>query len=88
MPGHAHHGGESDRVAPADAAAAYVHGLSARAGSFSEDLRESSARSGSGADDAAVIVRRGSRRRKPWKGTFAAMEEVVAVCRGGEGRRW
>jgi hypothetical protein len=88
MAGHAHHGGESDRVAPADAAPAYVHGLSAPAGSFSEDLRESSARSGSGAEDAAVMVRSGSRRRKPWKGTCTAMEEVVAVSRGGEARLW
>uniref|UniRef100_A0A0A9CUI8 Uncharacterized protein n=1 Tax=Arundo donax TaxID=35708 RepID=A0A0A9CUI8_ARUDO len=88
-PGHAHHGGASDRVAPADAAEAYVHGQSAPAGSFREDFRDSSARSGSGADDAAVVmVSRGSRSRRPPYGgsgdevamaTMEAEAQVVVV---------
>jgi hypothetical protein len=81
-PGHAHHGGASDRVAPADAAAAYVQARSAPAGSCRDDFRESSARRGSGADDAAeVMVRRGSRsRRPPWTGICGGEDEVPVVA--------
>ncbi|TVU01649.1 hypothetical protein EJB05_52880, partial [Eragrostis curvula] len=65
-PGHKHHGGARERVAPDDAADAYVHCRSAPAGSVREDFSDSSVRRGSGADDAAeVMVSRGRRRSRP-----------------------
>jgi hypothetical protein len=89
-PGHAHQGGACDRVAPADAAEAYVQERSAPAGSCSEDLRDSSARRGSGADDAAVVmVSRGRRSRSPpWSGSSGDGEEVVPVTAMAEKCEW
>lgn len=89
--GHAHRGKASDRVVPADTTAAYVHGRSAPAGSCRDDLRVSSARRGSGADNMTeVMARRGTRNRTvlrpPWRGSGGGAEkEVPGACGSGSG---